>query len=382
MNKISILGRGTAGSLAYLKMLKLRSALQENFQIDWYYDSNTKAMAVGEGTTPTFPKSLISVDGLSMGTDMYKLDARPKIGIEYENWGKSNFVHPFGMGHHGIHFNASKFQQYVFENCVEEQNVSLIDANVSHDDIDSDVIVDCTGAPKSFEDYDIPKYIPVNAVHVTQCSWPDEPKGLYTKTIARPWGWVFVIPLLTRCSVGYLYNHEITTLDQVKADVENVFDELGVIPTETTNSFHFNNYVRKKLIDGRAVYAGNSGFFLEPMEATTLDCVDRVLDCINGNPLQEAYNPFLKLLFQEVEYFIMMHYAAGSRWNNEFWDFATERGRLAMEEAMSIPFFNDLYTKGKPSQSIAYSMYFGAESYRLNQEGLGLEVPCILGKAA
>jgi len=382
MNKISILGRGTAGALAYLKMLKLRSALQENFQIDWYYDSNTKAMAVGEGTTPTFPKSLISVDGLSMGTDMYKLDARPKIGIEYENWGKSNFVHPFGMGYHGIHFNASKFQEYVFENCTRESEVSLIDAKVSHDDIDSDVIIDCTGAPKSFEEYDIPKYIPVNAVHVTQCAWPNGPKGLYTKTIARPWGWVFVIPLLTRCSVGYLYNHEITTLDQVKADVENVFDELCVTPTETTNSFHFNNYVRKKLVDGRAVYAGNSGFFLEPMEATTLDCVDRVLNCVNGNPLQEFYNPVLKLLFQEVEYFIMMHYAAGSRWNNEFWDFATERGRLAMEEAMSIPFFNDLYTKGKPSQSIAYSVYFGAESYRLNRDGLGLTPPPRIEAAA
>jgi hypothetical protein len=182
--------------------------------------------------------------------------------------------------------------------------------------------------------------------------------------------------------VGYLYNHEITTLDQVKADVENVFDELCVTPTETTNSFHFNNYVRKKLVDGRAVYAGNSGFFLEPMEATTLDCVDRVLNCVNGNPLQEFYNPVLKLLFQEVEYFIMMHYAAGSRWNNEFWDFATERGRLAMEEAMSIPFFNDLYTKGKPSQSIAYSVYFGAESYRLNRDGLGLTPPPRIEAAA
>tara|TARA_R110000744_G_scaffold45216_1_gene100441 strand:- start:125 stop:1273 length:1149 start_codon:yes stop_codon:yes gene_type:complete len=369
--KATVIGRGTAGTLAYLKLLQLRSNTVGPLEIEWYYDSSTKAMAVGEGTTPTFTKSLCSVSGLSMGTDMHRLDARPKHGIEYENWGKSDFVHPFGMGNHGVHFNASKFQQHVFENCTNEPDVSLIDAHVSHDQIDSDVIVDCTGAPKTFEDYDIPKYIPVNAVHVTQCSWPDGPKGLHTKTIARPWGWVFVIPLLTRCSVGYLYNRDITSLDQVKADVENVFDELGVTPTDTTNSFPFNNYVRKKLIDGRVAYAGNSGFFLEPMEATTLDCVDRVLNCIDRNPLQEGWNPFLKLLFQEVEYFIMMHYAAGSKWNNEFWDFATARGRLAMEEANSNPFFNDLYTRGRPTQDIAYAVYFGAESYKLNQEGLG-----------
>lgn len=375
LKKATIVGRGTAGTLAYLKMLKLRSSTDGPLEIEWYYDSSTKAMAVGEGTTPTFPNLLSGVAGLSMGTDMHKLDARPKHGIEYENWGKSDFVHPFGMGSHGIHFNASKFQSYVFNNCTNEPDVSLIDAHVSHDKIDSDVIVDCTGAPKTFEDYDIPKYIPVNAVHVTQCSWPDGPKGLHTKTIARPWGWVFVIPLLTRCSVGYLYNHEITSLDEVKADVENVFDELGVTPTETTNSFHFNNYVRKKLIDGRVAYAGNSGFFLEPMEATTLDCVDTVLSCINRNPLQEAWNPFLGMLFKEVEYFIMMHYASGSKWNNAFWDFATERGRLAMEEAFCNPYFSDLYTYGRPTQNVGYSQYFGAESYQLNQEGLGLNPP-------
>ena len=363
-------------------MLRLRADTDGPLGIEWYYDSSTKAMAVGEGTTPRFPQGLINISGLSMGTDMHKLDARPKHGIEYENWGKSDFVHPFNMGYHGVHFNASKFQQYVFENCTDAPDVSLIDAHVSHGDIDSDVIIDCTGAPKTFEDYDIPKYIPVNAVHVTQCSWPDGPKGLHTKTIARPWGWVFVVPLSSRCSVGYLYNHEITSLDVVKADVENVFDELGVTPTETTNSFHFNNYVRKKLIDGRVVYAGNSGFFLEPMEATTLDCVDRVLSCISRNPLQEVWNPILKLLFREVEYFIMMHYAAGSRWNNEFWDFATERGRLAMEEAMSIPLFNDLYTVGRPTQNIAYDPYFGLESYRLNQDGLGLTPPPPIGVAA
>tara|TARA_R110000803_G_scaffold210672_1_gene283111 strand:- start:127 stop:1275 length:1149 start_codon:yes stop_codon:yes gene_type:complete len=373
LKKVAILGRGTAGTLAYLKMLRLRSNTEGPLDIEWYYDSSTKAMAVGEGTTPTFSNTLMGVQGLSMGTDMHKLDARPKHGIEYENWGKSDFVHPFSMGHHGIHFNASKFQQHVFKNCTNEPDVSLIDAHVSHDQIDSDVIVDCTGAPKTFEDYDIPKYIPVNAVHVTQCSWPDGPKGLHTKTIARPWGWVFVIPLLTRCSVGYLYNHEITSLDAVKADVENVFDELGVTPTDKTNSFHFNNYVRKKLIDGRVAYAGNSGFFLEPMEATTLDCVERVLNCITRDPLQEAWNPFLGALFKEVEYFIMMHYASGSKWNNAFWDFATERGRLAMEEAMGNPYFSDLYTYGAPAQSVGYSQYFGAESYKLNQEGLGAE---------
>jgi len=382
VKKAAVIGRGTAGTLAYLKLLQLRASTDEPLEIEWFYDSRSKPMSVGEGTTPKFPKTLLDVPGLCSGTDMHKLDARPKHGIDYENWGESNFVHPFGIGHHGIHFNASKFQEHIFQNCVDVPGVSLIDANVSHDDIDSDVIIDSAGTPKSFEDFDISKYIPVNAVYVTQCAWPDGPKGLNTKTIARPWGWVFVIPLSNRCSVGYLYNHEISSLDDVKADVENVFDELGVTPTATTNSLHFNNYVRKKLLDGRVAYAGNSGFFLEPMEATTLDCVDIVASCVGRDPLQEAWNPSLKATFREIEYFIMLHYAAGSKWNNEFWDFATERGRLAMEEAMSHSFFRGLYTTGKPPQDVAYKTYFGGESYNINRAGLGILLPTERGIGA
>ena len=381
MKKATIIGRGTAGTLAYLKMLELRAATEAcngPMEIEWCYDPSVKAMSVGEGTTPTFPKTLFStaerigVDfDLHEYSDMTQLDARPKMGIEYENWGSSDFVHPFGMGSYGIHFNAAKFQDYVFDRYSNLPNVSVIDKKVSHDDIDSDLIIDCSGTPKSFEDYDIPKYIPVNAVHITQCDWVNGPQGFYTKTIARPWGWVFVIPLITRCAVGYLYNHEISSLDQVKADVENVFDELGVLPRATTNSFHFNNYVRKNLIEGRVAYAGNSGFFLEPMEATTLDCVARILKSITRGPLQAGYNPYLKAFFQEIEYFIMMHYAAGSKWKNEFWDFATERGKAAMAEAKRIPFFNAVYA-GRVPPPAAYELYFGPISYKINQDGLGL----------
>ena len=81
----------------------------------------------------------------------------------------------------------------------------------------------------------------------------------------------------------------------------------------------------------------------------------------------------MHLLFKEIEYFIMAHYASGSKWNNEFWDYATERGAKAMEEAMSIPFFKDLYTV-QPIQQIAYEPYFGYLSYKNNLDGLGLEL--------
>lgn len=375
MTKIAIVGRGTAGCLSYLNILK-----NYHEEFDWYYDSSVKTSSVGEGTTPNFTEALSFIDNFE-GTDCYeKLDARPKVGIEYLNWGKDDFVHPFKNGQHGVHFNATKFQEETFKFASKQSNVTLIDKNVDSSDIDADLVVDCTGYPKSFEGYRRPKYIPVNAVHVTQCSWKDSPKWEHTKTIARKWGWVFVIPLLTRCSVGYLYNRDISTLDQVKEDVAELIEELDVTPTETTNSFHFENYVKEELVTSNIIYAGNSGFFLEPMEATTLDSVIRVSECatsllygVNKDQYPAAMNHRLHAFFNEVEYFIMMHYAAGSKWNNEFWDYATERGRKALEEARNSSMFADLLNKERRyiSKDLPHQ-YFESISWHKNLEGLGL----------
>ena len=371
MTKIAIVGKGTAGCLSYLNV---KSQIPEKVDIDWYYTSGVPTSSVGEGTTPNFPKLLTEANTLDLSSDYPAMDARPKVGIEYLNWGKKDFIHPFYSGQHGVHFNASKFQKLVFDSA----DANKIDKEVAHSDIDADYIIDCTGYPKDLTDYNIPKYISVNAVHVTQCKWPEEPKWEHTKTIARKWGWVFVIPLMSRCSVGYLYNRNISTLDQVKEDVAELIEELKVIPTDKTNSFHFENYVKKELVTERVCYAGNSGFFLEPMEATTLDSVFRVVDWVpnmlfgaNKDMYTSVAKGELDLFFKEVEYFIMMHYAAGSRWKNEFWDFAQERGKLALEEAVNDSMFKSLYKDYKDSDTLP-NQYFFEYSYRINMEGLGL----------
>lgn len=378
MKKIAILGKGTAGCISYLKALQLKRKYPDvKVKIDWYYDPKSDAVSVGEGTTPHFVNHLTNFKYMSTGEDLEKLDARPKIGIEYQNWGGKDFIHHFGAGMYGLHFNATKFQEDVFTNHTRGEKVKIHKKSVSHDDIDSDIIVDCTGKPESFDDYDIPKFIPVNSVHVVQCSWNAEPKYLHTKTIARKWGWVFVIPLTTRCSVGYLYNRDISTLDQVKEDIQEVIHDLDVTATTKTNSFHFDNYKRKKLFDGRVAYAGNSGFFLEPMEATTLDSVFRVVHCLEHKLHYDGFNAtydyHMDMFFREVEYFIMLHYASGSKWNNEFWDFAKDRGMKAIEEAKKDKFFSTLIQGKNAQDKEGYTAYYPPYSWKSNINGLGLQ---------
>ena len=374
--KVAIIGKGTAGCLSYLTSVYHRN--HKYIDIEWYYDPNKKASSVGEGSTPNL-LSVFRESDLFSHSDSYSLiDARPKVGIEYINWGKKDYIHPFNAGFNGIHFNATKFQDVVFNKALLDSNVNIIDKNVKPDDLDADLVINATGYPKSLEGYITPKYIPVNAVHVTQCMWKDSPKWEHTKTIARKWGWVFVIPLVSRCSVGYLYNKDITSLESVLEDVSEVIDNLDVIPTDKTNSFHFSNYIKENIYDKNVIYTGNSGFFLEPMEATTIDSIQRSIDWMGHflhapNDHREEANQEMHTFFKEVEYFIMMHYAAGSKWNNEFWDFATERGKKALEEAKKSSKYSDFYNTetGYTNNKIDYS-YFEPYSYKSNLEGLGL----------
>lgn len=374
--KISIIGRGTAGCISYLS---LRNNCKDA-EIDWYFDRSRPTSSVGEGTTISFPFLLENFDGFSLAENIHKLDARPKLGIDYEGWGKSDFVHPFGGVSHGLHFDALKFQDEVFKAAEIDNFVTVTDKSVQHDDVDADYIIDCSGRPEITDEFIQPKYIPVNSVHVAQCAWVNGPKWDNTKTIARRYGWVFVIPLRTRCSVGYLYNKDITPLKDVIDDLNEVIVGLDVIPTEKTNSFSFSNYIRKEIIQERVSYAGNSGFFLEPMEATTLDAVMRVASwadsamrdsnpqavCLMGNKAMHNF-------FTEVEHFIMMHYAAGSKWKNDFWDFAQARGQAAMQAVLKNDRLKKFYTN--PSQIKIFDAvghFFEPKSYEINLSSLGL----------
>jgi hypothetical protein len=82
-------------------------------------------------------------------------------------------------------------------------------------------------------------------------------------------GWIFGIPLQKRVSIGYLYNDELSSLEEVKKDVQNVFKEYQLKPSEITNHIKFESFYRKQNFNSKVIYNGNSSFFLEPLEATS-----------------------------------------------------------------------------------------------------------------
>ena len=336
MKKIAIIGKGLSGSLAVSHLSKYLT----NSEIVWIFDSETPTQAVGEGSVLTFPKTLFNSFGFSHYKDLPKIDGTIKYGVYKKYWGSEikEFFHDFPPPAVALHFNARKLHDYVYQNI--SKKVKIIDSHINNNEIDADYVFDCSGTPHDLSNHTISEYIPVNSVYINQCYW-DGPKFNHTLTIARPYGWVFGIPLTNRCSIGYLYNNQINNLDEIKEDVMNIFSEFDLEPSEDTNSFNFSSYYSKENFTNRTGYNGNASFFLEPLEATSTGHIDfcnrSMFDLIEGNETYREANKQYAARIQQTENMIMFHYLAGSVFNTDFWNFAKERAN----ECLGLRLKND-----------------------------------------
>jgi len=348
--KLAVIGRGTAGALA---MSEVIARFPEHTEFEWYYDSNVKPQAVGEGTTLIVPNVLLkNLDFRHQ--DLEKISGTFKHGIRKINWSHDNpdYFHAFPPPAVGYHFNALELQQFIFDKL--KDRVTVIDKNVTADQVDATYTIDCSGKPDDMSLFHEAEYIPVNAAYVTQCYW-DAPRFFYTLTIARPWGWVFGIPLQNRCSIGYIYNDQITSLDKIKEDVKNIFDQYNLTPSNTTNELHFKNYHRKVNFTRTHAFNGNASFFLEPIEATTLSGVGFInrwaCDLVQDPRLLNVVNSMYQYRSKNNERMIMTHYFSKSVFNTEFWDYAHERAERCLTDAVNDPDWNMMYEISKQSDS-------------------------------
>ena len=373
--KLALVGRGTVGCLAAAHFLR-----HTDWYIDWIYDPNVPAVSVGEGTTLLTPKSLYQNLGWYW-SDMQELGFTPKTGIYKENWGNvGNFTHPFPVGSTGIHFNAVAFQDKAFNQISKDKRVSLIEKNISdYENLDSDYVLVCSGSPNDLDSFVQHEEIPVNAAYVTQCYWPSA-RFTDTLTIARPYGWVFGIPLQNRCSIGYLYNKNFNSLEDIQEDLKEVFHNLSLEPSTTTNHIYFNNYSRKHNYTSKVAYDGNASFFLEPLEATSLVVAEHVYRYAydvwaNISSVDKAngwYNNYIK----DVKAMISLHYMAGSVFDTPFWISAKDKSTKYIKNL----FDKDDYFAYNLLQSIdsktQEDMEMGAWniwSYGYNVERLGIK---------
>jgi hypothetical protein len=374
MKKIVVLGRGTAGMFAASHFHKWAA----DCEIELHYDPSILPQTVGEGSTLDFPRALYENIGFTH-LDLKHVDGSFKGGIWKTGWGNGvEYMHNFPPPGVGYHFNAVKTQDYILNQLKDK--IKIVEHHTTAEQVDADFIMDCSGKPDNYDDFILTESIPVNSVHVTQCYW-DHAEFQYTLTIARPYGWVFGIPLQNRCSIGYLYNNNITTLEEVKEDVKQVFKDYNLTPSTDHNTFSFKNYYRKQNFTNRVAYNGNASFFLEPLEATSISLMDTILRMASDNWFNnislDKINEDYTSSVQEIETMIMMHYFAGSKFKTKFWEFAQERGEQTIATAKHNEKFNDFVNQSKFDMSTLLKMNgnygtWGKQSFKQNLENLNL----------
>ena len=383
--KIAILGKGTAGAQAAAYF----AAAFPQHEIDWYFDPNRATQSVGEGSTLELPTALYKNLGFVHG-DLKKIDGTFKTGIYKDGWGEKheNFFHDFPPPTSAYHFNAVRLQEYIEERLRDK--VNIISKEVSYENVDADFVFNATGTPNNFEGFEQSEFIPVNSAYITQCYW-DAPRFDYTLTLAAKHGWVFGIPLQNRLSIGYLYNKDISREEDLKEELAEIFEKYGVVPSSDTNSLNFNNYYRKQNYEngGRLVHSGNASFFLEPLEATSISTMHMIQKHAEtlwhpglDQHLESVVNRFnseYKTWMGRTEFIIMMHYATGSKFKTDFWEYAKERGLKKLESSRQDPKMKLIYDTvrgGEPPNLfdpvLDYSNWT-LPSFVQNIRGLGLE---------
>lgn len=374
MKKLAIIGRGTAGIINMTHFLRYT-----DWEIDWYFDDSIKPQAIGEGSDRTL--STLLYNNLNFDySDLDKIDGTLKTGNFKKNWSNTSLFHNFQVPSVGFHFNAIKLQDYVLSSVRNNPRITIKEQNIKNSDVDSDFVMDCSGKPNDYDLHNRSEYMAVNAAYVTQCYW-DYPTFNHTLSIARPYGWVFGIPLRNRCAIGYLHNDSINTIEEIKHDVLDIFKDYNLTPSDTTNLFKFNSYYRKRNFDGRVCYNGNASFFLEPLEANSINIIDGIqrhaYDMWVDNFSCDNINELFQEGMCEVEVMIMLHYLAGSIYKTPFWNMAKEKSENCLRNNIAkgnlLSFMVDEKNKSLDNE-LDYGVYgtWSLKSWAYNIEKLGL----------
>ncbi|MDE0177659.1 MAG: tryptophan 7-halogenase, partial [Gammaproteobacteria bacterium] len=207
-----------------------------------------------------------------------------------------------------------------------------------------DLVFDARGFPRELdanEHIDI-SFIPTNTAVIRRCpaiieAAQDGPvvQHTYTRAVARPHGWVFVIPLTAYTSYGYIFNRDVTDLAQVESDFDTFLEADGVSEFEQRAVLRFPNFVHRRIFDGAVARVGNAAAFMEPLEATAIVSaqfqIGMVLQTRLNRPPEHlerdapVVNRFLIDNMLCYGLFVGWHYSCGSRYNSEFWRHAHEQ---------------------------------------------------------
>jgi tryptophan halogenase len=345
--KVAVIGGGTAGCVAAAHITQNFP----NFELYHIYASSIPTIGVGEGTQLDFPEWLEKITELNFSGLQEKCHVTRKLGIQFENWGVKHqqFMHNFYplKEAYGYHISAAKLTELLKEHIVafpidkkiinlksDGNSVNLLFEDKTY--LETDLAFDASGFPQTLEENTHIRLslIPTNAALIRQ--GPVVDLNSVTRSIARPHGWIFVIPLTTHTSYGYVYNSSINSCSEINNDFDRFLKEAKVVTNGKERQLIFPNFISRTFFDGSLFKIGNAASFLEPLEATAIGIIMTQIYYASHYPLKyllegkrrfnehqlKAFNENLFNFILKVGLFVSWHYAKGSCFDTEFWQFA------------------------------------------------------------
>jgi len=351
LRKIAIVGRGTAGSLAAASVTRLHP--DDDYELHHIYDSRIPVIGVGEGSWPSLVQQLQQLTKLPHAAVQQRLKGTRKYGVAFEGWGRRNrdFTHYFTPQQvsYAYHLSADFMAELLHEATrarhidAKVLKIARVEggAEVEFEDRAPeryDLVFDARGFPKELHpDHHIDiSFIPTNTAVIRRCPAIVAESGegpvlqhTYTRAVARPHGWIFVIPLTVHTSYGYIFNRDVSNLAEVEADFDAFLDADGVSEFEQRAVIPFPNFVHRQIYDGAVARIGNAAAFMEPLEATAIVSaqlqIGMVLHIRLNRPVESlerdapVVNRFLVNNMLCYGLFVGWHYSCGSQYDTEFW---------------------------------------------------------------
>lgn len=356
LKRVAVVGRGTAGSLAAANIARFLP--ESEHEIHHIYDSRIPTIGVGEGSWPSLVQELKQLTNLPHEEIQQRLKGTRKYGVAFEGWGRRNrdFTHFFTPQQvsYAYHLSADLLADILLENTptqhIDANVVGITSgengASVEFEDRSAesyDLVFDARGFPRGLDaeqHIDI-SFIPTNTAVIRRCPaiFSEQDKLItehtYTRAIARPHGWVFVIPLTAHTSYGYIFNRDVSSQEAVESDFDELLESEVISEFEQRAVLQFPNFVHRQLYDGVVARVGNAAAFMEPLEATAIVSaqlqIGMVLHMRLNRPIEHLkrdapmVNRFLINTVLRYGLFVGWHYVCGSQYDSEFWNFARDK---------------------------------------------------------
>jgi tryptophan 7-halogenase len=150
-------------------------------------------------------------------------------------------------------------------------------------------------------------------------------KGIctYTQTIARNYGWQFIVPLMNRMGTGYVYSDKFVSDADALIEFESMISKHKKFNgTKPMNLKWEVGYLTNPWTDN-VVSIGLAHGFIDPLEAPglllTQHCIKTLAHCIKEKKPSKFYNRAINKTLYDLSTFTLHHYMLSERDDTEFW---------------------------------------------------------------